>query len=203
MFDRQGRIMLCNSRYLAKLYKLSAKTVKPGCSLRQLIQYRVDTGLLSGDVDTYCRKIMDGISKGESTPHYVQASDGRIVLAKNEPLPNGGWVSTHEDVTEQRRAEEERMEIHDQEKRRAAVEAAIASFRPLVEKLLSRVSGSASAMRSTADSLFGSSKSDITARRRRRAGLQRSERQCRNRRGCRRGTVAVDIRDQPPVDAHQ
>jgi hypothetical protein len=32
----------------------------------------------------------------------VKASDGRIVLAKNEPLPGGGWVSTHEDVTEQR-----------------------------------------------------------------------------------------------------
>jgi methyl-accepting chemotaxis protein len=79
------------------------------------------------------------------------------VLAKNEPLPDGGWVSTHEDVTEQRRAEEERAAIRDHEKRRATVEAAIASFRPLVETLLSRVGGSAAAMRSTADSLFGSS----------------------------------------------
>ncbi len=156
MFDKQGRITLCNSRYL-QMYRLSAKTVKPGCSLRQLIQHRADTGLLSDDIDTYCRKIMDGIATGESTPHYVQASDGRIVLAKNEPLPNGGWVSTHEDVTEQRRAEEERMAIRDHEQRRATIEAAIGSFRPLMEKLLSRVSGSATAMRSTADSLFGSS----------------------------------------------
>jgi methyl-accepting chemotaxis protein len=156
MFDKQGRITLCNNRYL-EMYRLSARVVKPGCSLRELIQHRADTGLLSDDVETYCRKILDGISSGESTPQYVQASDGRIVLNKNEPLPDGGWVSTHEDVTEQRRAEEERTAIRDHEQRRAAVEAAIGSFRPLVEKLLSRVAGSAAAMRSTADSLFGSS----------------------------------------------
>jgi methyl-accepting chemotaxis protein len=156
MFDAQGRITLVNQRYL-DMYSLSPDIVKPGCSLRELIQHRVDTGLLTIDVDAYCKRILDGIGKGASTPHYVQASDGRIVLAKNEPLPGGGWVSTHEDVTEQRRAEEERTAIRDHEQRRAVVEAAIASFRPLVEQLLSRVSGSATAMRATADSLFGSS----------------------------------------------
>jgi PAS domain S-box-containing protein len=156
MFDAQGRITLLNQRYL-DMYGLSADIVKPGCALHELIEHRIATGLLSGDVDTYCKRIMDGISRGESTSHYVQASDGRIVHAKNEPLPGGGWVSTHEDVTEQRRAEEERAAIHDHEQRRTAIEAAITSFRPLVEQLLSRVSGSATAMRSTADSLFGSS----------------------------------------------
>ncbi len=156
MFDAQGRITLLNTRYL-NMYGLSPDIVKPGCTLHELIQHRVDTGLLSCDVDAYCKRILDGVGKRESTPHFVQASDGRIVLAKNEPLPGGGWVSTHEDVTEQRRAEEERAAIRDHEKRRAAVEQAIAAFRPLVEQLLSRVSGSATAMRATADSLFGSS----------------------------------------------
>ena len=97
------------------------------------------------------------MAQGKSQEHYVQASDGRIVLAKNEPLPDGGWVSTHEDVTEQRHAEQERAAIRDQEQRRAAINSAIASFRPTVEKLLSTVSASATAMRSTARALFGSS----------------------------------------------
>jgi hypothetical protein len=154
MFDAQGRIILLNRRYL-EMYKLSPEVVKVGCSLQQLIQHRKETGLFSGDVDSYCRKILD--EKGKSHSHYVQASDGRIVLAKNEPLPGGGWVSTHEDVTEQRYAEQERTAIRDQEKRRAAIDAAIASFRPTVEKLLGSVSGSAGAMLSTARALFGSS----------------------------------------------
>lgn len=156
MFDAQGRIVLLNRRYL-EMYKLSANVVKPGCSLRQLIQHRKETGLFSGDVESYSRKILDEMTQGKSHTHYVQASDGRIVLAKNEPLAGGGWVSTHEDVTEQRYAEQERIAIRDQEQRRATIDSAIASFRPTVEKLLSSVSGSASAMLSTARALFGSS----------------------------------------------
>ena len=156
MFDAQGCIVLCNRRYI-DMYQLSPRIVRPGCSLQNLIQHRSDTGLLSGDVDAYCKKILDVVAKGESMPFYVQASDGRIVLAKNEPLPGGGWVSTHEDVTEQRQVEQERAAIRDHEQRRGAIEAAITAFRPMVEKLLSSVSGSATAMRSTATNLFGSS----------------------------------------------
>ncbi len=156
MFDAQGRIVLLNRRYL-EMYKLSPEIVKPGCSLRELIQHRKETGLFSGDVDAYCQTIIDGVRSGKSKGGYVQASDGRIVLAKNEPLPDGGWVSTHEDVTEQRHAEQERAAIRGQEHRRATIDSAIASFRPTVEKLLSAVSGSATAMRSTAGALFGSS----------------------------------------------
>jgi methyl-accepting chemotaxis protein len=156
MFDAQGRITLINARYL-EMYKLDPKVVKPGCSLKQLIEHRKETGLFSGDVDSYVQKILDGMGQGKSQSHYVQASDGRIVLAKNEPLADGGWVSTHEDVTEQRQAEQERAAIRGQEQRRTTIDSAIASFRPAVEKLLSSVSSSAAAMRSTARGLFDSS----------------------------------------------
>ncbi|MBI2713969.1 MAG: PAS-domain containing protein [Rhizobiales bacterium] len=156
MFDTQGRIVLHNRRYI-DMYKLSPQIVRPGCTLRQLIQHRKDTGLLSGDVDAYCQKIMDSMGKSESLQFYVQASDGRIVLAKNGPLPGGGWISTHEDVTEQRKVEQERAANRDQEQRRATIDTAIASFRPQMETLLSSVSGSATAMRSTAGTLLGSS----------------------------------------------
>jgi len=155
-FDAQGRIVLVNRRYVA-MYELSPSIVKPGCPLRDLIQHRKDTGLFTGDVDAYCKKIFATVGKGESYQVYVQASDGRVVLAKNEPLPSGGWVSTHEDVTQQRRAEEERAAINEQEQRRAAIDTSIASFRPQAEKLLARVADSATAMRATANALFSSS----------------------------------------------
>lgn len=156
MFDAQARITLINSRYL-EMYSLSPEIVKPGCTLEQLIEHRKETGLFAGDVDEYCQGILAKVRSGVSTRHYVQASDGRIVLANNEPLGDGGWVSTHEDVTEQRRAEEERASIRDQESRRAAIDMAIAAFRPQAEGLLSGVSASAGDMRETALSLFGSS----------------------------------------------
>ena len=155
MFDAQSRVVLCNRRYIG-MYNLSPEIVRPGCSLQELMQHRKETGLFSGDVEAYCRQIFKNIDKGQSTQFYVQSSDGRIVLAKNEPLPSGGWVSTHADVTEQRRAEEERAASQVQQQR-AAIDEAIASFRPQAEKLLSSVSGSATAMRSTASALLGSS----------------------------------------------
>jgi transcriptional regulator with PAS, ATPase and Fis domain len=156
MFDGQARIVVNNRRYI-DMYRLSSQIVRPGCTLRELIKHRKDTGLFSGDVKAYCQKIIDDVRSGESKGTYVQASDGRIVLAKNEPLPGGGRVSTHDDVTEQRHAKQERAAIRDQEQRHATIDSAITSFRPTVEKLLSAVSASANAMRSTAHALFGSS----------------------------------------------
>jgi methyl-accepting chemotaxis protein len=156
VFDKQGRVTLLNRRYL-DMYKLSPDIVKPGCTLRQLLQHRKDTGIFKGEVEPYLSKILDDAGQGKKITHYVEASDGRIVLAKNEPMRGGGWVSTHEDVTEQRHAEQERTAARDQEQRRAAIDTAIARFRPLAESLLSSVSDSATAMRSTAGMLLGSS----------------------------------------------
>jgi methyl-accepting chemotaxis protein len=156
MFDAQSRIVVVNRRYI-EMYTLSPQTVRPGCSLKELIQHRKDTGLFTGDVDAYCRKILDSVRDSTGKGNYIPASDGRTVLARNVKLANDGWVSTHEDVTEQRHAEQERAAAREQEQRRAAVDASIASFRPQVETLLSSVSDSAAAMRSTAGALLGSS----------------------------------------------
>ena len=70
MFDAQGRIVLLNRRYL-EMYKLSPEVVKVGCSLQKLIQHRKETGLFSGDVESYCRKILDEVRDGKSHSHYV------------------------------------------------------------------------------------------------------------------------------------
>jgi PAS domain-containing protein len=93
MFDAQGSVVLTNRRYIG-MYNLSPEIVRPGCSLRKLMQHRKETGLFSGDIEAYCRRIFENIDNGQSTQFYVQSSDGHIVLAKNEPLPGGGWVST-------------------------------------------------------------------------------------------------------------
>jgi methyl-accepting chemotaxis protein len=154
MFDAQTRVLVRNTRYL-EMYRLSPEIVKPGAKLHDVMQHRRDTGIFTGDVDQYCRDIVEGVRERRRHGFYVPAADGRIVFAKNEPLPDGGWVSTHEDVTEQRRAEEERAAIQSESTRRSTIDSAIQGFRSSVETLLGRVGGSAGAMRSTADALFG------------------------------------------------
>jgi methyl-accepting chemotaxis protein len=154
LFDAQTRIVVLNEPY-REMYRLAPEVVKPGCTLRQLIEHRRDTGLFTGNVDEYCRRIVDGLRDGGMLGFYVPAADGRTVFAQNVPLPEGGWLATHEDVTEQRRAEEVRAAAQNEQQRRSVIEAAIRGFRDSVEALLGRVSQSAGAMRTTADALFG------------------------------------------------
>jgi methyl-accepting chemotaxis protein len=152
MFDAAGRIVICNRPYL-HMYRLSPDVVKPGCTLRALIEHRRQTGLFTGDPAQYCKDIMDGIAAGTIAKFTVNASDGRIVHAVNVPMPDGGWVSTHEDVTEQHRLQAQRDDMAAQQKRRNVVDAAIATFRSSMETLLLSFGDSAAAMKSTAVSL--------------------------------------------------
>ena len=44
---------------------------------------------------------------GDNLPliRIVELSDGRSIVVKRQPMADGGWVATHEDITEQRRIE--------------------------------------------------------------------------------------------------
>ena len=67
--------------------------------------HRKQTGFFTGDVDQYCERIMENVAKGEPFAWVVGASDGRFVHVLNRPIASGGWVATHEDVTERWRSE--------------------------------------------------------------------------------------------------
>ena len=72
-------------------------------------------------------------------------------------MADGGWVATHEDITERRDAERERASMQEQQQQRAMIEQAIAAFRQRVEDHLRTVTDGAMAMRSTATTLFANS----------------------------------------------
>ena len=72
-------------------------------------------------------------------------------------MAGGGWVATHEDITERQRLEKQREDLAAQETRHVSIDSAIASFRKRVEELLGTVSNGTNAMKSTATALLGSS----------------------------------------------
>jgi methyl-accepting chemotaxis protein len=156
MFDGSARIVVLNQRYL-DMYKLSPAIVKPGCTLRRLIEHRKETGLFAGDVEGYCREILDSVAQGKTLTLDVPAANDRIIRAVNHPKPSGGWVVTHEDVTERWQVEQQRMTIQQQEERRTIIENAISLFRKRAENLLQTVADSAGKMHSTATGLFNGS----------------------------------------------
>jgi diguanylate cyclase (GGDEF)-like protein len=106
LYDSDARIVLCNKRYL-ELYNLSPDVAKPGCHFRDLIAYRKRSGSFQGDVDQFCSAVLNNVAQKRTTHSIVETSDGRSVQIVNQPLENGGWVATQEDITERRRAEQQ------------------------------------------------------------------------------------------------
>ncbi|UWU77343.1 EAL domain-containing protein [Bradyrhizobium huanghuaihaiense] len=103
MFDQDERLIVCNRRYI-EMYGLSADIVKPGAHFRDVIQHRHDTGSFDGDVDAYCDGILGSVEQTHST--IVETGRGRLIEIKNQPGAAGGWLATHDDVTERIRADE-------------------------------------------------------------------------------------------------
>jgi len=104
MFDQTARIVFLNGQYL-KMYGLSADVVKPGLSFQQLIQHRIDSGLLERNADQYQSEVLRKLAKGHTINRIIETTDGRQISVTNRPMKDGGWVTTHEDVTKKRLAE--------------------------------------------------------------------------------------------------
>jgi methyl-accepting chemotaxis protein len=157
MFDSTGRLILINNRY-REMYGLSAEQAKRGDTLRELFQHRVKVGTFTGDIDKYIDSVMQQFARGESVDRIVETPGGRSYSVSNRLLPRGGWVSTHEDITERLRHDQERDRVAAQDKRRAEIDMAITTFRGRAESMLKTVSDYADAMRKTANTLFAASR---------------------------------------------
>jgi diguanylate cyclase (GGDEF)-like protein len=104
MFDASGRLMVCNQHY-NEMYGLPAQFVQPGKTIRELLTRRKQNGTYPGDPDDYIEKLTSDIAQGKNVSQFVELPDGRTISVLNHPMPGGGWVSTHEDITERRQAE--------------------------------------------------------------------------------------------------
>jgi len=114
MFDAAGRLVIHNPRY-AELYRLEPDALASGQSLRDLLDLRIASGTFSGDPDAYIETLRRTIEAGETISQFVELDDGRTIAVVSQPMAGGGWVATHEDITEQRRAQMkiEHMARHD------------------------------------------------------------------------------------------
>ncbi|WP_076857646.1 bifunctional diguanylate cyclase/phosphodiesterase [Bradyrhizobium mercantei] len=103
LFDATQLLVICNKRYI-EMYGLSGDVIRPGCSFRDVIVHRHQTGSFQGDVERYVNLVLRDV--GIRNTMVITTPDGRSIQVVNEPLADGGWLATHEDVTERRRAEE-------------------------------------------------------------------------------------------------
>jgi len=160
MFDGNKRLVICNERY-ASLYRLPPELLKSGATHEAIIAHRVMNGILKGDKNAVAvDKKLGALGQHSSqkiSSRIDELSDGRLIRVIRQPMNDGGWVATHEDITERQQLEQQRDTMLAQENRRLLTESAISSFRERVEEVIGTVSHSTAAMRSTANALIGSS----------------------------------------------
>ncbi len=106
MFNNKCELLVCNQRYL-QLYSFSPDLVKPGTTFRQILEYRVATKTFFGDIDECIDNLTAKMRAGEELVLVMEVNDGRTYCVTNRPTGDGGWVSTHEDITERVRGERE------------------------------------------------------------------------------------------------
>ena len=108
MFDAQDRLVICNKPY-ARLYQLPDRLLMPGTPLVDILNHLFDHGLDAGEErDQYVSWRRAVIARGEPGKRTYNVN-GRTVMLQHHPMKDGGWISTHEDITE-RRAQEERIQ---------------------------------------------------------------------------------------------
>jgi len=156
MFDGKERLVVCNRRY-KELYKLPESVARPGRTLTGLLEYRIADGSFTREPLQYRQEITAAMRQGKTTNAEVKSAGGRIIAVLNRPMSGGGWVATHEDISERRGAERERALMQEQQQRRSVIEQAIAAFRQRVENHLRSVGDGAQTMRTTAATLFANS----------------------------------------------
>ena len=99
LFDPDQRVVVANARY-AEIYRLHEDQIKPGTSLREILQAREASGTgFATDPEAYVSVNV------KQAAEIQELADGRVISIKRQPMSNGGWLTTHEDVTAEKHSE--------------------------------------------------------------------------------------------------
>ena len=101
LFDSSARLVIWNQRYV-EMYGVSPDVLKRGASFRDIATYRKQTGSFEGDIDEYCA----ALQHNKLFVKIMTAATGRIIQIANNPVAGGGWVCTHEDITERKQSDQ-------------------------------------------------------------------------------------------------
>jgi signal transduction histidine kinase len=100
MFDKDQRLIVVNRRYL-EIYGFSAAVVKPGITLRGLMEYSVSLGNYTAEeAERALAERNDPARLKQRSVIKQRLKDGRVIAVMNEPMSDGGTIATYQDITE-------------------------------------------------------------------------------------------------------
>jgi diguanylate cyclase (GGDEF)-like protein len=114
-FDADHRLIVCNDLYI-DMYDLPRDRVGPGTTLSEIVDMRFEAGSFPEmSREEYLRWRSSVAISAKPTESIIEMRNGKTFKIRHRPMPDLGWVATHEDITEQRQAEIkiEHMAHHD------------------------------------------------------------------------------------------
>jgi diguanylate cyclase (GGDEF)-like protein len=104
-FDADHRLIVCNDRYV-EMYGLPRDRVGPGTPLSEIVDMRLEAGSFPAmSREEYLRWRDKVTISAEPSDSILELRNGRTIKIRHRPMPDYGWVATHEDITEQRQSE--------------------------------------------------------------------------------------------------
>jgi len=155
MFDGNKRLILWNKRY-EEIYSLQNR-MKAGMTLAEVMKGRVAAGTLAENPLEHAHRAEAAADSGQELEYVFHLPNGKVVLGSNRPRADGGWVSTHEDVTDRKSFEMQRAAIEREQARRESIGSAIERFSQSTSSLLTQVNESMASMCHTAGRLLQTS----------------------------------------------
>jgi diguanylate cyclase (GGDEF)-like protein len=101
MVDREQRLIVCNARFLS-LLDLTPEIAAPGRPIIEIFRASPHT---ADQVHPIVSTHATLISERRPGAYFQEITNGGTLAVSHQPLPDGGWVATYEDITERRRAE--------------------------------------------------------------------------------------------------
>jgi diguanylate cyclase (GGDEF)-like protein len=114
-FDSDHRLIVANDRFV-EMYDIPPDRVGPGSTVAEIVDLRYEAGSFPAmSRDDYLHWRTNVAATNEAKDSIVELQNGRTFKIRHRPMPGGGWVATHEDITEQRQSEVkiEHMAHHD------------------------------------------------------------------------------------------
>ena len=99
MFDADRRLILCNAAY-DRLYALPDSLSRPGTPLSSILDYRASVGNGPESFAAYYAATVEAELTEAAASSEAKLADGRTIRITHNPIPTGGYVATHEDVSE-------------------------------------------------------------------------------------------------------
>jgi len=103
MFDGDGRLMVWNDQYV-EIYRMSPVLIKRGVSIKTIVEHRKQAGNIDSEVDDYIAAFRKELIENGRQISIATLTDGRSISVVNTAIAGGGWVATHEDITDRKRA---------------------------------------------------------------------------------------------------